>query len=387
MITAVPVALAAGAIVACGTFGSATDPAGLDAAGGDERGDAEAPDGTSSTEAGPFVGAACPPPPAPTCSLGMCPQRALYVPDAPAAFPFAIATDGAYVYWLEQRDPVLSVAYNGNGTARVLRTDRTASPDASKASVLAVDQPSATALALVPPYLYWATWDGPTGTSTLARTQAACTPPSCTVEPVGTTKPRISKLVGVGSTALVAMHEDGKIARFPIDGAGHVGGSSPVATTKSLPGMTVTGTHIYASSLLSSSVARADITGIDMMPGWVSLAFDGGEVGLANLATDCTTLFGVHGPSGTVERVALSNGAVSPLVVLGRDVFDVAADTKYLYAASLNGGGLVAVDTVSGGLTVLSNGTSTRSVAVDAMGVYWAEHPNSGGGPLRMLVK
>ncbi len=393
VITALPVALAAGAIVACGAFTSSADPAGADASG-DERGDADPLDGPgtpdsasldASTGDGPSVEPACPPSPAPGCALGTCVQRTLYVPDAPPAFPFAIATDSAYVYWLEQRDPVVSLAYNGNGTARVLRADRTGASDATKVSVLAVGQPSAVALALAPPYLYWATWDG--ATSTLMRTAAACAPASCSAEVLTTIEPRITKLVGVGSSALVAMLGDGKIARFPVDATGHVGPSSPLATTSTFPGMALTGTHIYAGGLLTSSIARSDIQGLDTVSAWVSLGFDGGDVGLTNLATDCTTLFGTRAPGGTVDRVALSDGAVSPLIVLGRDVFAVAADAKYLYAASLNGGGFVAVDTVSGGLTVIANGASTRSVAVDSKGVYWADHQNSGGGTLRMLVK
>jgi hypothetical protein len=380
------------AVMACGAFGGASDePAGSDSgietseSDGNGLPDAPAPD--ASSDAPVVTPALCPPPAAPTCAFGACQRRPLYVPDSPS-FPFEIATDSAHVYWLEQRDIDPGVAYNGNGKARVLRVDRVGSPNSARAEVLAIDEPSATAIALAPPYLYWATWDGSISTSTLRRVSAACAAP-CQAESVGSFSQRIGKLVGVGTTAVVALASDGSVVHFGIGAGGAVAAGYAVMKSSKYPGIAVTGADIYASGLLVSKISRADLPGLNVTPAWVNLALDGGDggdLGLSNVATDCTHLFGFHGPGGRIERVSLADGGVSRVTSVSRAVYGVAADAKYFYIGSLNGGGVVAVDTANGSVEELSGGSSW-GVAVDSAGVYWGDHPNAGGGTLTMLVK
>ena len=374
----VPALVALVAVVggACGSFGSASDPSGD---GG------TSPEGASGEAATGSSGATCPPSAGPSCALGKCSLRTLYAPDA-AAYPFAIATDSAYVYWLEQRkvgaddDP-----YNGQGTARVLRTTRAGSNDAAGAEVLATGQQWATGLALVPPYVYWATYDGSRGG--LSRVKAACTAP-CTPERVVTDySARFPRLSAGGTSALLALAENGRVVRFPIDASGTVGNGAVVVTTGDNPGMTVTGTHVYASGFQVDHVARATLDGVDSSNRWAPLSFPaGGDIGITNLATDCTALFGSRGPGGMLERVALDTGKVSLVATLNKDIYDVGADGKYLYVGAPNSGGILAVDTATNEVTQIADGSAFR-IAVDSAGVYWGDHTKDVGGKLTMLVK
>ena len=380
-------------VTACGAFSGTSEdtkpPEGLDA-GRESSGDADGnePLDATSADANGFdavaTAALCPPSAPPTCTLAACPRVPLYIADA-ASFPFDIVTDSAYVYWLEQWDADLNAAYNGNGKARVLRVDRAGSTSSARAEVLAVDQQSATAIALVPPHAYWATWDGAKATSTLHRVVASCAAGACQEQIVGTVKERVWKLVGIGTSALIAGTTDGKVVTFRIEAGGTVGLAAPVMTSATFPGLAVTNTHIYASGLLTKQLSRADLGTLAVVPAWATFGFDGGELGLTNLATNCTDLFGFH-QGGELESVHLDDAGVSRLLFLGRAVYGVAMDAKYLYAASLNGGGVVAIDPTTKGLGELAAG-SFRSVAVDDKGVYWGDHPNAGGGTITMLVK
>lgn len=381
------------AVTACGAFGGgSSEPpgeldAGLDSTGNgdadvDAASDATAED-ADSKDAAVLAAPLCPPPAAPTCAVQGCAQRVLYVPDA-LSFPFEMATDSAYVYWLEQRDADLGAAYNGNGKARVLRVDRVGSGTSARAEVLAVDQQSATAIALVPPYAYWTTWDSASATSTLHRVLATCAAGTCQEAIVGSVKGRVVKLVGIGTTALIAMMNDGRIVQFGVDAGGLVGLAVEVMKSSVFPGLAVTDTHIYASGLQTSALSRVAHPSLQVTPAWVTFAFDGG--GLTNVATNCKDLFGFHEGTAELERVSLADGGVSHVLSLGRAVYGVAADAKYLYVASLNNGGLVVVDPYTQAMVQIANG-SFWSVTADDVGVYWGEHPNAGGGILRMLVK
>lgn len=365
-------ALAAATGGACGSFGSAADP-------GSDGGSLL--DGGSGDAGAP--GVACPPPAGPSCAPGKCSVRTLYVPAA-VAYPFAIATDSAYVYWLEQSkvaptdDP-----YNGQGMARVLRTTRAGSSTAS-AEVLAKDQRWAKGFALVPPHVYWATFDGTK--AGLWRVEARCKAP-CMPESVTQFNTRLERLVGAGSSSLFGLTENGTVVRFAIDSSGAVGNASSLFRTGDLPGIAVTGTHVYASSLKVPHVDRASLDGVEVSSSWAALALTGGnDVGLTHLATDCTSLFGAHGPGGLLERVALDTRVVSPMAKLNTDLYDVVADAKYVYVANANGGGILAVDTTTNAVSPVADGSAFR-IAVDSAGVYWGDHTNGSGGALRMLVK
>ena len=381
-------------VTACGAFSGTADDtpplpsldAGPESSGfvdGNEGSDATMGD-ASGMDAAVATAPLCPAPAPPTCTLATCAQRPLYVADAPS-FPFDIATDSAYVYWLEQRDADPSAAYNGNGKARVLRVDRAGSTSSVRAEVLATAQPSATAITLVPPHAYWATWNGPTATSTLHRVVASCAAGACQEQTVGTVKERVWKLVGLGTSALLAATTDGRIVKFAIEAGGSVGLGVPVMTSAKFPGLAVTDTHIYASGLLTKRLSRAELGNLQVVPAWLTFGFDGGDLGLTSLATNCTDLFGFH-QSGELESVHLADAGLSHLLSLNRAVYGVAMDAKYLYAASLNGGGVVAIDPKTKGIGELATG-SFWSVAVDDAGVYWGDHPNEGGRTITMLVK
>lgn len=305
------------------------------------------------------------------------------MPDMPS-WPFGMVTDAASVYWLEQRGAP-GEAYNGNGAARVMRVDRVGSPTASRAAVLVGDQAGATVLARLGGYLYWTTWNQPTSTSTLRRVSASCAPP-CQDASVGTYANRLFELVGVEGKGLVAIAGDGTVVRFAVDAAGAVSPGVPVMKSSTFPGLAVTGALVYASGLYVNKVSRADLGTGAISAAWATLAFDAGaEIGLTHLTTNCVDLFGFHN-NGTLERVNLGTSAVSRVASLGTLVYGAAQDANFVYAASQNGGGLVAIDPASNQTTTLAAG-SFQSIATDATGVYWADHPNAGGGTVTMLVK
>jgi hypothetical protein len=384
------VVLGSAVVTACGSFDRAlpegpVGEAGADAPQGVEGGgmlDALAPEGGG--EGGsPAATPVCPPPAGPGCSLASCTQKPLYVPDAPA-WPWAMVTDTAFVYWIEQRGVPLD-AYNGNGVARVMRVDRVGSQAQERASTLVGDQQAATALTLLRGYLYWATWESSTSTSTLRRVSATCTVP-CQAEPVGTYQDRVMKLVGLEGKSVIAITYDGTVLRFPVDAAGVVSPGAIVMKSAKFPGLAATGTHLYASGLQVNKVSRAEISTGLATPSWATLAFDGGtDVGLTNLATNCIDLFGFH-ENGQLERVKLDTSATSHVASLGVSVYGVAQDARFLYVASLNSGGVIAVDPASNAFATIASG-SFASVAVDSAGVYWADHANAGGGTVTMLVK
>jgi hypothetical protein len=379
-----------GALTACGSFDGTTAEehdagleAGADAPPGVEGGEPDvlAPDGGGGPDGSSPTAPLCPPPVGPVCALATCSRRILYVPDAPS-WPFAVVTDSAFVYWLEQRGVD---AYNGNGVARVMRVDRVGSPTPNRAKALVADQALPTALALVGGYLYWATWDAPNAMSTLRRVSASCAPP-CQEESLGTVSNRIQKLVGLEGTGVIAMVYDGTIVRFSVGADGGVSAGISLMTSAKFPGLTATGTHLYASGLLVNKVSRAEILTGQISPAWATLALDAGtDVGLTNLATNCVDLFGFHA-NGELERINLGTSAVSHVASLGVSVYSVAQDARYLYVASLNNGGVIAVDPATQGATTIASG-SFESIAADSAGVYWADHPNPGGGTVTMLVK
>ncbi len=259
----------------------------------------------------------------------------------------------------------------------------------SRAKVLATNQPYAKALTLAPPYLYWATFDDNSNTSSLVRVKADCQAP-CTADVVGNYAAHISRLVAVGTTDLIALGEDGgKLVHFSLAADGGVSTGITVLTSTNLPGMAVTTTHAYVSGLLTKSIGRAEVSGVAKIPAWASLALDAGgtaNVGIANLATDCKNLFGMHGPD--LVQVTLGGAAVALIATaVSPSAFDMVADAKYVYVASLNGYGVIAVDTTSAAQTQLANGQSVVAIAVDSRGVYWGEHGFSGGGTIMMLEK
>jgi hypothetical protein len=304
------------------------------------------------------------------------------------AFPFAIASNGTDVYWIEQPMTAADDAYNGNATARIMRV---AIAGPAKGVALATGQPLATALALLGPHVYWATSDGAIS-STLHRTSASCVPPSCTDEIVGTLgAPRISKLVAAGTSALVALAPDGQVTRFDVGPGWNVAAAKPMLmTTSSVNSVAVTSTHVYASSLTQKTISRATIDGLTTEPSWATFAFDGGDPGNNHLASDCTTLFGTRSLDAFLQRVLLADATISPLdASLQLSVYDVAADAAYVYLASANGNGIHAVDKTNGTTYEIAHGASAFWIAVDSAGVYWGDHasPGGSGGTITMMVK
>jgi hypothetical protein len=393
VILTAPVAVSMAAGSACGSFDG--EPPGATADGGVEASTADAPpvDGfvdargaDADADAAPgTVGPLCPPPAAPSCAPESCPQRTLYVPDVPS-YPFGITTDTAHVYWLEQVGSDGSTDYNGKGNARVLRGDRVGANDASRANVLATGQPYAKAIALALPYLYWATFDPNASTSSLLRVKADCVAP-CKAEPVATYPARISRLAAVGTTDLLALGEDGgKLVHFSLGADGSVSAGLALLSSSNFPGLAVTSTHAYVSGALTKIIGRAEVSGVSSLPSWASMSFDAGtDLGLGLLATNCTDLFGIHGSQ--LVRVGLGNGAISLTTTAPLSVYDLAADARYVYLASLNGYGVSALDTTTGTLKAVVQNQSMFSLAVDSVGVYWGEHGFSGGGRLVMLEK
>lgn len=321
---------------------------------------------------------ACRAPRAPSCEPAQCAQRELHA--SAGGYPFGIATDAAYVYWLEQRAP--GDAYNGTGTATLLRTKR----DGGGAPLLlASSQAQATALALAGGFLYWATYDPSPGgphEAHLRRVSASCTPP-CAPEDVTGAAPLVGKpivkIVPFGGDLLLAV-QAGPVLRW-LPGLG----AAEIEDLGFAPDVIDTGGGAYATGEGKPYVLRiprgpASVT----KPFWLT-PLDGGAAGLHRLATDCTHLFGLRGPSETLYRAPLDGGALEPIGVgPSATTYDLGADARWLYAASPNAGGLAVLDPQTGTRVVLASG-NVFALAVDDDGVYWGDH--DGTGKLRMMVK
>ena len=335
----------------------------------------------------------CPPAKAGTAQPTAWVKRTLFAPPVGGQrmYPFVIATDSSHVTWLAQlgtvptggsdRDP-----YNGNGKTVVMRARKDGT---GQATLLADDQESATALVLDGTSVYWATHDS--GTSTL-RTQSRdftcgspCQAPTTLLKfKIGE---RIIRLVRPAPGVLFALAENGKVYRIQIGS-----GAGLVLSTANLPAITATDKQVYASALEDNRVQMVPI-GIPMPPISSSvLPREGGAgVGVAPIATDCTTLW--------MSR-EYSNGKHilgAPLAALGTPsklaevgdlvVFDIAADARFVYVAAANAGGVFAIDKLSQISEQPYEGNVFR-LAVDDDGVYFGEHAvDKSPGSITMLVK
>jgi hypothetical protein len=320
----------------------------------------------------------------PGCDPAACEKRTLYA--SAGGYPFSIVSDATNVFWVEQRAP--GDPYNGAGLARILRTTRAGSADDSKAEILAIDQPRATALALAPPYLYWTTYEAADAESYghIKRVGTSCAAP-CVPEDVTGGNPLkgnpFRQIVPDGD-ALLLVEASGVVFRWvPGLGAAEIGTLGPFGS------LVATNDGTLGAGPQKSSVVRIAPGGASLAEAFTIPPLDGGAAGLAWLATDCTTLFGVREPTATLYRGNLGETVVVPMTPVGSGVaaiafFDLAADAKWVYGAGANAGGLIVLEPASGlGLNVAPG--NVFAIAVDDQGVYWGEH--GGAGTLRMMVK
>jgi hypothetical protein len=153
------------------------------------------------------------------------------------------------------------------------------------------------------------------------------------------------------------------------------------------PALTASGAALYATSFKKDHVARVTYTNT-VTEQYATIPPHpqaGGELGLAPIANDCTTLFGLRQPNNLLYEMPFATKVVKQV---GGDsgiaFFDMTADAQWLYGAMPNGGGVFAVDKANGKRTQLASG-NVFALAVDDLGVYWGEH--GGAGTLWMMVK
>lgn len=390
--------MGAGAAASCSSF-SEDQPAGGDDAGVDapvvgEGGglEAGAEDGGALPDGGERS-SACPPPPGGSALPTAWNKRSLFEPSGPAErmYPFAIATDRLHVTWVAQLgEPdggVDTAPYNGNGNAVVMRAPKLG---VGMPAIVARDQPGATTVALDGLQVYWTTWQKSEATLLQQRRDVDCKI-DCPAPEIVVTFPsgeRIARLVSVAPKVLFALSQSGKVYRI---GLGTV--PAQVLESGTFPAITATSTHVFASAGLKGFVGRVQVDGGASDPSYLAVppVPDAG-VGVSPIATDCTSLWMTRAmPDGRhVAGHDLSvPGSFQDLVLLGPavDVFDMAADAKYVYVAAANAGGVFAVDKSSKGI-VRPYAGNVFALAVDEDGVYFGEHaagPTAGG--MFMLVK
>jgi hypothetical protein len=384
----------AGAIAACSSFGSdapAAPPTDPDAVAPPPTPDGARPDGAD--DGGPPDASPACVSPGPSCALGACERKSLYVPAGnQKEYPFEIATDDAHVYWVAQvaTPPFTeSQAYNGGAPARIWRTDRTGAPGVGNAQMLASDQKGARRVAIDGPYLYWVTLeDAPTdGTMTrLNRVPRDCMAP-CTPEAVlDIGSGPLNHFVRIGPSLFLAHTANGSVLRVDANARKAV----QVGATSNYPGLATTPTAAYVSGLEIPDILRLDL----LAPGAAASTFAtftdfdaAAPTGAKWLATDCTTLFAIRSPH-VVWRMPLTPGATPSMWVpeLGRDVWSVAIDASYLYFVAANSGGVFGIDG-SGNVTPIEEHANVWHLAVDDQGVYWGEHDATNPGIIRMMAK
>jgi|GEM_PF-3244774 len=336
--------------------------------------DATAPDGVAPL---PGIGAIppnCPRPPAPKCAPDECPRRVLYTPPAtPRAYPFAIVTDGNYVYWVEQSNR------DGHGPARILRVPKTGgvAPE-----VIADNQMETRALVLDGEYIYWSRAQG--ANSMLVRAPRGC-------RPCGSPDER-APLAAVGAFEHLVRLADGELFglspgrnlyRHDVKGSTLapiiVGIAGP-------PSIAVTPEVIFAAGLYETRVYRV-ATGGGLQ--WTSAPAKrpSGTEGFGVLGSTCAFTVGTRGGADDAfYRINLDGGASELPVVDSADVYGVAADARYVYVAHANAGGVTFFDPTSGDAPKQIVEGDVWRLAVDGDGVYWGTHGVNASGEIMMLV-
>jgi hypothetical protein len=393
-------AIAGVAVVAsCATFGGedplpdgGVDEASTSDAGPDDSGrdasDGSAPDGSGL----PALAAPCPPASGGAGLPGQWQQRVLYTPSV-RMYPFDMATDATHVTWLAHVGTNYggpdTEAYNGSGMAVLLRAPKDGN---GPAVTLARDQPSARALVLDGDYAYFTTDSSGSKRLVRQRRDADCSVDCAEPTPVMTFPPgvKIDKLVRPEPGLLFAIGEAGQVFRVKL------GDVSPtrVSTSGTYPSLTATTTDVYASAGLSPDVVKVPVSGGAPVEPYLSFPpADGGPPGVVPIATDCTALWMVRefAQPQIYRHDLASAGSLTPVGgTLDVNAFDLAVDTRFLYVASPNAGGIALVEKSSGNRIGIYNGNVHR-VAVDDDGVYFGEHGPQATTPkpgtMIMLVK
>jgi hypothetical protein len=300
-------------------------------------------------------------------------------------------TDATHVYWIEH--PTTVEGYNGNGIARVLRTDKLGATEPSHTTVLATGQTLAVTLALDGPWIYWTVYEVVDGgqVSKLRRVPRECgptCPPPEEVAVLSIPGQRMIRLLRFSPGVLFGVTDGGHVYRFVVDGnVAKVEG--PIVVTSYLPSFVATDEHVYAAGAVSPNVARVEPSGLAVAPAFFTIPPDGGQAGVANLWTDCSEIWATRGSDASFVRIALADGGLTTVdndVPL--DVYDMAGDADYLYIAEPNLGLYVMPRAAGAKVAQIYTGKVFR-VAVDAEGVYWGEHTIEApaAGTIYMLVK
>lgn len=343
-----------------------------------------------------------PEPPAPPCvpyapttpAISALEQRVLYQRTTPeAVYPFAIATDRDFVYWVEQHaGPIGSAnenAYDGKGLASIMRVSR-AGAATVQATTLAVNQTKTMALARDGNWVYWATDEA--DARRLRRVSASCAAGPCTVEDVGTFTVYILRLVRPRPGLLFGLGINGDV--FRIDTSKPVVSIVNEASSTSFPGLAASADGVYLSTKLQANVQRAAVDG------GVNLTFasvdgqdasaNGPNAGVDALSTDCDSLWGIRAGTNEPYRVPLGGGTMLPAAPSNPfGVFDTAADSRYLYLAAPDGRGFHALEKGAlQGIPFSIPGSYWR-MAHDEQGIYLGEHSKDGlnAGRITMFVK
>jgi hypothetical protein len=352
--------------------------------------------GLDATSDGAGPRGACPPPAGGATAPTSWARRTIFASDAGVgrSYPFAIAPDATHVTWVAQLGLLDggpdTEPYNGHGTAVVLRAPKAGG---GPFAVLARDQARAMALAVDGDFAYWGAGaaGAPEGLFQ-QRTSVDCGAGACAVPPVKiATFPdgvEITRLRRAGPGLLVALAGDGRTFRIAV-------GSDPVELFKTgtYPAVALTDTHVYGSAAALPSVVRAELSSGAVSAPYVGLSpVDGGDLGGALLATDCSALWMVRKQPGAWSLQRHDLGAATPFVPvasLAAGPFDLAADARHVFAAVPNGGGVYAYE-LSGAATSVSvlYAGNVFALAVDDDGVYFGEHDQVRvtAGEISMLV-
>ena len=303
-------------------------------------------------------------------------------------FPFGIATDSDYVYWVTSSfDEAGDLPYDGMGTAKIMRVDRKGAVAGGRSTVIAAGQRRAVAITMAGDYVYWAAMAGVQ--AKLRRVRRDC-PENCLVEDltaVALGGAPIIELATINDQTIVLADGDGKIT---------VVKTSPTLTlangstqTSDYPALAATSEECFVAGALIPAVTR--IPGGTMS---TALKFgstpDAGpslNVGLSPMTTDCKDIYGWRG-GDSIWKLGGDGGTATEFktnVGIG-DTFDMAADQGYLYLAVPDGPGLFAVS-ISGGQPQQVIAGNVHRLAVDGQGIYYGDHDKTTGGAVRMIVR
>ncbi|AKV02471.1 hypothetical protein AKJ09_09134 [Labilithrix luteola] len=371
--------------LACSAFGGdaseATHPDAAstsdDAAALPPDAEADAADvGEAGLEQLPVLHPVCPPPRAPlSCSGADCKTRLLYEPPTRPRFPFAITTDGKFVYWVEQ--DTNGDGYNGNAKARILRVPR-AGGDAVE---IAAGQDGTTALALDGEYVYWANYEGgaaPVAT-TIMRAPRRCPSSACPAEPFVrlNVSGRVTELVRGKAGVLFARASSAALIRIDTSLATPPRTASLTAVAS---GLAVGGASVYVAISASNFVAYAPD-----LASWSTFTPIATDTAVTSLTSDCTSLWATTKTDYFAVDEVSHTAAVDVKLALP-DVFDSAVDAKFVYVARANAGGVEALDKFTGVKVPIWSG-NVFALDVDDEGVYWGDHAPATGGNLYVMEK